>query len=152
MWFYSNNNGLEHHVIYSPNGGPPQPPPPSSALASASVASTGSASNSGTPSGSSMGSGATTSTSSVGTTKSSSKKSTPQFRWRRRKRRSKAQYPEMSRYLLPIDDGEEVANWYLEWATFQKMLNFKKLDRVWRYMCFCAPAYFTIPLYLLNVW
>lgn len=38
----------------------------------------------------------------------SSKKSSPQFRWRRRKRRSKAQYPEMSRYLLPIDDGEEV--------------------------------------------
>jgi hypothetical protein len=37
-----------------------------------------------------------------------SKKSSPQFRWRRRKRRSKAQYPEMSRYLLPIDDGEEV--------------------------------------------
>ena len=36
------------------------------------------------------------------------KKSSPQFRWRRRKRRSKAQYPEMSRYLLPIDDGEEV--------------------------------------------
>lgn len=41
-------------------------------------------------------------------TKTSSKKSSPQFRWRRRKRRSKAQYPEMSRYLLPIDDGEEV--------------------------------------------
>ncbi|XP_059085492.1 uncharacterized protein LOC131882381 [Tigriopus californicus] len=36
------------------------------------------------------------------------KKSSPQFRWRRRKRRSKAQYPEMSRYLLPIDEGEEV--------------------------------------------
>ena len=39
---------------------------------------------------------------------SGGKKSSPQFRWRRRKRRSKAQYPEMSRYLLPIDDGEEV--------------------------------------------
>ena len=39
---------------------------------------------------------------------SSGKKSSPQFRWRRRKRRSKAQYPEMSRYLIPIDDGEEV--------------------------------------------
>ncbi|CAB4057629.1 unnamed protein product [Lepeophtheirus salmonis] len=32
----------------------------------------------------------------------------PQFRWRRRKRRSKAQYPEMSQYLLPIDSGDEV--------------------------------------------
>ena len=39
---------------------------------------------------------------------SSGKKSSPQFRWRRRKRRSKAQYPEMSRFLVPIDDGEEV--------------------------------------------
>lgn len=39
---------------------------------------------------------------------SSAKKTSPQFRWRRRKRRSKAQYPEMSKYLMPIDDGEEV--------------------------------------------
>ena len=31
-----------------------------------------------------------------------------QFRWRRRKRRSKAQYPEMGRYLLPIDQGDEI--------------------------------------------
>lgn len=36
------------------------------------------------------------------------KGSSPQFRWRRRKRRSKAQYPEMGRYLLPIDNGDEI--------------------------------------------
>lgn len=55
-------------------------------------------------------SGTSSGTTTTPVAKSSSKKSgsTPQFRWRRRKRRSKAQYPEMSRYLLPIDDGEEV--------------------------------------------
>ncbi len=52
----------------------------------------------------------TTSTSQTGTSSSASGGGgkTPQFRWRRRKRRSKAQYPEMSRYLLPIDEGDEI--------------------------------------------
>ena len=75
-------------MIYSPpsvpptTGPPPPPPPPQSS---------------------------TMITSSVVQVKvAGGKKSSPQFRWRRRKRRSKAQYPEMSRYLLPIDDGEEV--------------------------------------------
>ena len=36
------------------------------------------------------------------------KSSSAQFRWRRRKRRSKAQYPEMSQYLVPIDEGDEI--------------------------------------------
>lgn len=81
---HSNNaaNGLDHHVIY------PQQQPNSQGSSSML---TGSAAGS-----------------SSSSTKTSSKKSSPQFRWRRRKRRSKAQYPEMSRYLLPIDDGEEV--------------------------------------------
>ena len=36
------------------------------------------------------------------------KKKSPHFRWRRRKRRSKAQYPEMGQYLVPIDEGDEI--------------------------------------------
>ena len=44
----------------------------------------------------------------VGSNKINSQKSSPQFRWRRRKRRSKAQYPEMSQYLVPIDEGDEI--------------------------------------------
>ena len=74
-----------HHVIYPPHAGPQQVPPP-------------------TPSSTNMGVNPSTSVKGG----SGGKKSSPQFRWRRRKRRSKAQYPEMSRYLLPIDDGEEV--------------------------------------------
>ena len=42
------------------------------------------------------------------TTASNPKKKSPHFRWRRRKRRSKAQYPEMSQYLVPIDEGDEI--------------------------------------------
>ena len=123
MWFCSNNNGLgqtqqQHNVIYGDQA---------SSLSSGSSA----------PSSSSMRtpqSTSTTSTTSAVTTKSSSnsKKSTPQFRWRRRKRRSKAQYPEMSRYLLPIDDGEEVieklskkgllTSWFFSGATFRSHL------------------------------
>merc|ERR1719357_2163665 len=38
----------------------------------------------------------------------SGKKKSPHFRWRRRKRRSKAQYPEMGQYLVPIDEGDEI--------------------------------------------
>ena len=74
-------------MIYSPPsqppppGPPPGPPPQSSTMITSSV---------------------------VQVKVAGGKKSSPQFRWRRRKRRSKAQYPEMSRYLLPIDDGEEV--------------------------------------------
>ena len=44
----------------------------------------------------------------VGSNKINCQKSSPQFRWRRRKRRSKAQYPEMSQYLVPIDEGDEI--------------------------------------------
>ena len=83
-----NGGHPNHHVIYSPPsqpppppGPPPGPPPQSSTMITSSV---------------------------VQVKVAGGKKSSPQFRWRRRKRRSKAQYPEMSRYLLPIDDGEEV--------------------------------------------
>ena len=51
---------------------------------------------------------ATSSVTIVGSNKINSQKSSPQFRWRRRKRRSKAQYPEMSQYLVPIDEGDEI--------------------------------------------
>ena len=44
----------------------------------------------------------------LGSNKINCQKSSPQFRWRRRKRRSKAQYPEMSQYLVPIDEGDEI--------------------------------------------
>ena len=44
----------------------------------------------------------------LGSNKINCQKSSQQFRWRRRKRRSKAQYPEMSQYLVPIDEGDEI--------------------------------------------